>query len=147
MRTSTPLDQSRKPFARNGRARQRARPFGSTLYPGQVARVSAGAALASFAGAMNSGSGSTDWRASLFGVATGLTVWAILQAALITSKLANYAQMSRRLARLGKEKPSSADKTRDDIPNQIERLGNLKEKGILTDQEFVAKKAELLRRM
>jgi uncharacterized membrane protein YdbT with pleckstrin-like domain len=33
------------------------------------------------------------------------------------------------------------------IPEQIERLGELRGKGLLTDQEFEAKKAELLRRM
>jgi uncharacterized membrane protein YdbT with pleckstrin-like domain len=33
------------------------------------------------------------------------------------------------------------------IPEQIERLGELRRKGLITDQEFQAKKAELLERM
>jgi hypothetical protein len=35
----------------------------------------------------------------------------------------------------------------DDIFASLERLGSLKEKGILTDEEFAAKKAELLKRL
>lgn len=34
-----------------------------------------------------------------------------------------------------------------DVFNAIERLGELKEKGLLTDEEFAAKKAELLKRL
>ena len=35
----------------------------------------------------------------------------------------------------------------DDIPSQIKKLSDLKDQGILTDDEFSAKKAELLSRM
>ena len=35
----------------------------------------------------------------------------------------------------------------NDIPSQIEKLANLKEKGILSDEEFTAKKKELLDKM
>ena len=37
--------------------------------------------------------------------------------------------------------------TETDILTMISRLGELKEKGILTDAEFTAKKAELLARL
>lgn len=35
----------------------------------------------------------------------------------------------------------------DDVMSQLERLGKLRESGVLTDQEFQAKKADLLRRL
>ena len=40
-----------------------------------------------------------------------------------------------------------ARKKEDDVISQIERLGKLKEQGILTDEEFEAKKEELLARL
>jgi hypothetical protein len=66
----------------------------------RLAQVSGAAALASFAGAMDSTAGSKDSRAIVFGLATGLVVWAILASVLLVSKLSNYAQMARRLEKL-----------------------------------------------
>ena len=44
--------------------------------------------------------------------------------------------------------PRTAGATTDDeIFSRIERLAELKQKGILTEEEFVAKKAELLARL
>ncbi|EDY82588.1 hypothetical protein VDG1235_2211 [Verrucomicrobiia bacterium DG1235] len=42
---------------------------------------------------------------------------------------------------------ASSDANEQDIFNKIERLAALKEKGILTDEEFSSKKAELLQRL
>ncbi len=42
---------------------------------------------------------------------------------------------------------TSQTETQTGIINAIARLGELKEKGILTDEEFTAKKAELLARL
>lgn len=43
--------------------------------------------------------------------------------------------------------PSAPDATQGDVISQLERLGALRERGILTEQEFQAKKAELLSRL
>ncbi|QJB69402.1 SHOCT domain-containing protein [Parasphingorhabdus halotolerans] len=42
---------------------------------------------------------------------------------------------------------STASSVTEDIPDQIKKLADLKDAGILTDNEFEAKKAELLSRM
>lgn len=39
------------------------------------------------------------------------------------------------------------DEVRGDVFHQIERLGELKEKGLVTDEEFQAKKTELLKKI
>ena len=44
------------------------------------------------------------------------------------------------------QKRAAAEKT-DDIAHQIEQLGHLREKGLLTEEEFQAKKSELLSRL
>lgn len=53
-------------------------------------------------------------------------------------------------SRIGK-KPANAKEevaaTNDDIPTQIKRLAELKDAGILTEEEFASKKAELLSKM
>lgn len=46
----------------------------------------------------------------------------------------------------GKESPATAPTT-EDIPSQIEKLAQLRDKGILSPAEFEKKKAELLSRM
>jgi hypothetical protein len=66
-----------------------------------VALISAIAALVSIVGAIDSASGSTDVRASLFGLATCVTVWAIIASAILVWKLADYAQLARRAAKVG----------------------------------------------
>ena len=49
---------------------------------------------------------------------------------------------------IGKQANSSIDPTKmDDIPTQIKKLAELKEQGILTDEEFNKKKTELLNKM
>lgn len=45
------------------------------------------------------------------------------------------------------KKTAAADPTQPDIPGQIKKLADLKEKGILSDQEFTKKKQELLARL
>jgi len=42
---------------------------------------------------------------------------------------------------------SGGENARDDVFHQIERLGDLKEKGLITDDEFQAKKTELLKKI
>jgi len=42
---------------------------------------------------------------------------------------------------------SAPDPTADDIPTQIQKLASLKDAGILTEEEFTNKKAELLAKM
>jgi len=43
--------------------------------------------------------------------------------------------------------PSAPDRSSDDVLATLERLAELHRKGVLTDQEFTAKKAELLGRL
>jgi hypothetical protein len=43
--------------------------------------------------------------------------------------------------------PASAPSPAEDIPAQIQKLAALKDQGILTEEEFTAKKAELLAKM
>jgi Zn-finger nucleic acid-binding protein len=49
-------------------------------------------------------------------------------------------------SKIGKES-SSAKSPEKDIPSQIQKLSDLKEQGILTDEEFEKKKTELLSRL
>ena len=42
------------------------------------------------------------------------------------------------------QQPASAPSASDDMYIQLEKLGQLKEQGILTDQEFAAQKAKIL---
>jgi hypothetical protein len=62
-----------------------------------VAVVSAGTVLASFAGAMDSGSGPEWLKAALFGLATGLMVWAVVGTVGLVSVFVRYAERQRRL--------------------------------------------------
>jgi predicted Zn-dependent peptidase len=43
--------------------------------------------------------------------------------------------------------PAAAPMKADEIVAMLEKLGDLKAKGILTDEEFAAKKAELLAKL
>jgi hypothetical protein len=45
------------------------------------------------------------------------------------------------------EQPSSPTDTPSDIPTLIKQLGDLRDSGLLTDEEFEAKKAELLAKL
>lgn len=45
------------------------------------------------------------------------------------------------------EQPKIAEQSTQDIPEQIEKLSALKEKGIISEEEFQAKKSELLARL
>ncbi len=47
----------------------------------------------------------------------------------------------------GSSAPGGATQSHDEILNALERLGALHQKGVLSDQEFAAKKAELLSRL
>ena len=37
--------------------------------------------------------------------------------------------------------------TQEDIPSQISKLSELKDKGVITEEEFISKKTELLNKM
>ena len=54
------------------------------------------------------------------------------------------ANIDRKLAQTG---PAPAAAAQQSIPEQIERLDELRRKGLISDQEFAAKKSELLQRM
>jgi hypothetical protein len=51
------------------------------------------------------------------------------------------------VANLHAAAPAAAPEADRDVFSAIERLGELRDKGILTDQEFSQKKAELLARV
>ncbi|MGI9600408.1 MAG: PH domain-containing protein [Acidimicrobiales bacterium] len=53
----------------------------------------------------------------------------------------------RRITRIGDAVGSAQAPAEDSIPDQIEKLDQLRRQGVLTDAEFDAKKAELLGRM
>jgi hypothetical protein len=53
--------------------------------------VSAAGALVCFAGAMNAGSGAEWFRAALFGLGVGLTVWTIVGAIMLTFTFIEYS--------------------------------------------------------
>ena len=57
------------------------------------------------------------------------------------NKLVNYVD-----SKINNTKPSNKE-TSEDIPTQIQKLADLKEKGILTENEFEKKKRELLDKM
>ncbi|MGA2471794.1 MAG: SHOCT domain-containing protein [Solirubrobacteraceae bacterium] len=67
----------------------------------------------------------------------------------ISPKLEPLAMQARRAARgNGREDPSTEPvQAAPDLAGQIEKLADLRAKGILTDEEFANKKAELLARM
>ena len=46
-----------------------------------------------------------------------------------------------------KSNQGSSNSTQDDIPSQIKKLSDLKDSGILTEEEFESKKQELLKKM
>lgn len=48
---------------------------------------------------------------------------------------------------LGKSNVASTNSANSDIPSQIQKLSELKDQGILTDDEFNQKKTELLSKM
>jgi membrane protease subunit (stomatin/prohibitin family) len=51
------------------------------------------------------------------------------------------------LAGVGAAAPAPAASKPEDIVSLLEKLGDLKAKGILTDEEFAAKKADLLKKL
>ena len=53
----------------------------------------------------------------------------------------------RRISRIGSAVGSAQAPAAESIPEQIEKLDQLRRQGVLTDAEFEAKKAELLGRM
>jgi len=55
--------------------------------------------------------------------------------------------LSQGLAGVGSAAPAPAASKPDDIVALLEKLGDLKAKGILTDEEFAAKKADLLKKL
>lgn len=55
--------------------------------------------------------------------------------------------LSQGLAGVGAAAPAPAASKPDDIVALLEKLGDLKAKGILTDEEFAAKKADLLKKL
>jgi hypothetical protein len=63
-----------------------------------VAIVSAGAALVSFAGAMDSSAGPKWTKDLLFGVAAGLLVWSIVGAVGLVLTLVSYADLRESIA-------------------------------------------------
>jgi hypothetical protein len=63
-----------------------------------VAVVAAAGTLVSFAGAMNSGSGTEAWRAAIFGLAVGLTTWTVAGTVWLTSIFVEYAVDEREAA-------------------------------------------------
>jgi membrane protease subunit (stomatin/prohibitin family) len=56
-------------------------------------------------------------------------------------------QLGQGLAGVGAAAPAPAASRPDDIVALLEKLGDLKAKGILTDEEFAAKKADLLKKL
>ncbi|MEG3181865.1 SHOCT domain-containing protein [Sphingomonas sp. LT1P40] len=60
-----------------------------------------------------------------------------------------FDQVYERLEQIrhGDPKPSSASPAADSIPDQLRKLGELRDIGVLTDAEFQAKKTELLARL
>ena len=56
-------------------------------------------------------------------------------------------QLSQGMAGVGSAAPAPAASKPDDIVALLEKLGALKAKGILTDEEFAAKKADLLKKL
>jgi membrane protease subunit (stomatin/prohibitin family) len=55
--------------------------------------------------------------------------------------------LSQGLAGVGAAAPAPAASKPEDIVSLLEKLGDLKAKGILTDEEFAAKKADLLKKL
>ena len=59
-----------------------------------------------------------------------------------------YRQMEANSARLhGGGRPAATQEAGLSIPEQIEKLDELRKRGVISDQEFAAKKADLLNRM
>lgn len=75
---------------------------------------------------------------------TGTTVYG--QAAKC-QELVDLLREKKILSKLNKEKSESAQSTGDDVLAQIEKLASLKEKGLLSEDEFNLKKAALLERL
>jgi hypothetical protein len=90
------------------------------------------------------------WSGSLtlirFEMLTGVTVMGQAKTCSVLLDRLRNAQILDRITR--KEKPSvQAVVIQPDIPDQIEKLAALREKGVLSQEEFEKKKAELLAKM
>jgi len=62
-------------------------------------------------------------------------------------KCREFMDRLRTFGVLGKFRGPTAPPPPDDIPSQIAKLATLRDQGILTDEEFANKKADLLSRM
>ncbi len=101
---------------------------------GQFMQYQAAQALPEMAkGAANGGSG-------IAGEAIGLGAGVALGQTLAQT-------LGQGLAGVGAAAPAPAASKPDDIVALLEKLGDLKAKGILTDEEFAAKKADLLKKL
>jgi membrane protease subunit (stomatin/prohibitin family) len=103
---------------------------------GQFVQYQTAQAIPKFAEAAGQGGGSVAGDAIGLGagVALGQTLAQSLQQGLQSGATATAA------AAAGTVKP-------DEVLATLEKLGELKAKGILTDEEFAAKKAELLKKL
>lgn len=62
--------------------------------------------------------------------------------------VAQFTQfVNSKLGHQGQENSQASSSNGDDIPSQIQKLSELKDKGILTEEEFLNKKNELLAKM
>jgi Short C-terminal domain len=57
------------------------------------------------------------------------------------------AKVNSAAQRLSQTAESAGAQSLPDVPTQLEKLGALRDSGVLTEEEFQAKKAELLARM
>ena len=81
-----------------------------------------------------------------FEMLSGITVMGQAKACSVLLDRLRNAQILDRISR--REKPSvQAVVIQPDIPEQIEKLAALKDKGVLSQEEFEKKKAELLAKM
>jgi hypothetical protein len=84
---------------------------------------------------------------------TGYGFFAIVGFVLggVTVLLVSAADIRRRAAASSASEESASSEpgaqASTDVPEQIRKLGRLRDEGLLTEDEFDAKKAELLRRM
>ena len=74
-----------------------------------------------------------------------LTGVSVMGQAAKCSELLDFLKVNGILNKFKGDIPS--EQKQDDIPAQIEKLSGLKDKGIITEDEFTAKKAELLAKM
>ena len=81
------------------------------------------------------------------GLALGQTMAQQLQAGLTGANAAAQAAQAAQTGQQPVPQPQPASQSADEVLLLLEKLGDLKAKGILTDEEFAAKKAELLKKL